>query len=142
VKAGSVIPVWPEMQYVGEKEIETLTYRIYPGDFESVQYEDKGEGLDYENGDYRWIYITCGWDDSKLVINRRIAGRYEPTYKMLKLEVVGFDEEPQNIRVDRQGAPLWFYDDGLLELTIDNFQRIEITRKPLPSDKTIMRRPW
>jgi len=56
--------------------------------------------------------------------------------------VVGFDEEPQQIRVDRQGAPLWFYDDGLLELTIDSFNRVEITRKPLPTDKTIMRRPW
>ena len=142
VKAGAVIPVWPEMQYVGEKEVETLIYRVYPGDFETVQYEDRGEGLDYEQGDYRWIYITCGWDDSKLIINRRIAGRYEPSYKSLKLEVVGFDEEPQQIRVDRQGAPLWFYDDGLLELTIDAFKRVEITRKPLPTDKTIMRRPW
>lgn len=142
VRAGAVIPVWPEMQYVGENEVETLVYRVFPGDFETVQYEDKGEGLDYEKGDYRWIYITCGWDDSKLIISRRVAGRYEPPYKTLKLEVVGFDEEPQNIRVDRQGAPLWFYDDGLLELTIDNFQRIEITRKAQPTDKTIMRRPW
>jgi alpha-glucosidase len=142
VRAGAVLPLWPEMNYVGEKAVETLVYRVYPGEFETVQYEDKGEGFDYENGDYRWIYITCGWDDSKLIINRRVAGRYEPLYKSIKLEVVGFDEEPMQVRVDRQGAPLWFYDDGLLELNIDTFQRIEILRKPLPSDKTIMRRPW
>jgi alpha-glucosidase len=142
VRAGAVLPLWPEMNYVGEKAIETLAYRVYPGDFETVQYEDKGDGFEYENGDYRWIYITCGWDDSKLIINRRVAGRYEAPYKSMKLEVVGFDEEPMQVRVDRQGAPLWFYDDGLLELNIDTFQRIEIMRKPLPTDKTIMRRPW
>jgi alpha-glucosidase len=142
VRAGAVIPVLPEMQYVGEQEVETLVYRVYPGDFETTQYEDKGEGLEYQEGDYRWIYITCSWDESKLLINRRIAGRFDPPYKALKLEVVGFDEEPLNVRVDRQGAPLWFYDDGLLELNIDTFQRIEIMRKSLPTDKTLVRRPW
>jgi len=142
VRAGTVLPLWPEMHYIGEKEVETLVYRVFPGEFETVQYEDKGEGLDYQNGDYRWIYISCAWDESKLIINRRIAGRYTPSYKNIRLEVVGFDEEPLQVRVDRQGAPLWFYDDGLLELNVNSFQRIEIMRKSLPTDKTIMRRPW
>jgi len=142
VRAGAVIPCWPEMQFTGEREIETLLYRVYPGDFETVLYEDRGEGFEYEKGDYRWVYITCEWDDSKFVIDRRIAGRYVPVYKNLKLEILGFDEEPLKVRIDRQGAPLWFYDDGLLELTIDNFQRMEITRKSLPTDRTVVRRPW
>jgi hypothetical protein len=30
----------------------------------------------------------------------------------------------------------------LLELTIDNFQQIEVIRRPQPSDRTIVRRPW
>jgi alpha-glucosidase len=142
VRAGAVLPMWPEMQFTTEYAPESLTLRVYPGDFETVLYEDSGEGLDYERGDYRWIYITAGWEDSRFVINRRTAGRYTPPYKMIRLEVVGFDEEPTEVRVDRQGAPLWFYDDGLLELTIDNFSRIEILRKILPSDRTILRRPW
>jgi alpha-glucosidase len=142
VRAGAVLPLWQEMNYVDEKPLATLVYRAYPGDFETVQYEDKGEGLDYQKGDYRWIYITCAWDDNKLIINRRVAGRYEPLYKSLKLEVVGFDQEPTQIRVDRQGAPLWFFDDGLLELNIDTFQRIEIMGQPSPTDKTVARRPW
>jgi alpha-glucosidase len=142
VRAGAVLPCWPEMQYVGEKPIETLTYRVYPGNFETVLYEDLGEGLEYLHGDYRWLYLSCAWEDSLLVINRRIAGRYEAPYTHIKLEILGFDEEPQRVRIDRQGAPLWFYDDGLLELTIDNFQRVEVLRKPLPTDRTIVRRPW
>ncbi len=142
VRAGAVIPLWPEMQYVNPDAVEALTYRVYPGVYESVLYEDEGEGMDYEDGAYRWVYITCEWDESKLIINRRVAGRYEPTYKMLRLEVVGFDEEPMQVRVDRQSAPLWYYDDDLLEVTIDTFQRLEIIRRPLPTDRTILHRPW
>jgi alpha-glucosidase len=142
VRAGAVLPVLPEMQYTSEKTLDTLTLRVYPGHFETVLYEDKGEGLDYEQGQYRWVYVTCAWEESRLTINRRVAGRYEPGYSKIKLEVIGFDEKPMEVRADRQGAPLWFYDDGLLELTVDAFSRIEIRRKPLPTDRTILRRPW
>lgn len=142
VRAGAVIPMWPEKQFTTERLEENLILRIYPGDFETVLYEDSGEGLEYERGDYRWVYITAGWEDSRFIVNRRVAGRYIPRYKMMRLEVVGFEEEPTEVRVDRQGAPLWFYDDGLLELTIDNFNRVEILRKILPTDRTLLRRPW
>ncbi len=142
VRAGAVLPHWPEMTSTSEKEVETLVYRVYPGEFETVLYEDRGEGLDYEKGDYRWIYVSAGWEENRFIINRRIAGQYTPSYRDIKLEVIGFDDEPVRVRVDRQGAPLWFYDDGLLELTIDDFQRVEITRKSLPTDATVMRRPW
>lgn len=142
VRAGAVLPLWPEMQYVNPQAVEALVYRVYPGAFETVLYEDEGEGTGYTRGDYRWIYITCGWDESKLVIDRRSAGRYVPPYKTLRLEVVGFEEEPLHIRVDRQSAPLWYYDDDLLEVTVDDFQRVEITRQPLPGDRTLVHRPW
>lgn len=142
VRGGAVLPHWPEMRFVGEQEVQTLIYRVYPGEFETVLYEDAGEGMMYEDGDYRWLYITVGWDEGRLIIDRRVAGRYSPPYQNMKVEVVGFDEEPLRVRIDRQGAPLWFYDDGMLELTTESFQRIEITRKILPGDRTVMRRPW
>lgn len=142
VRAGAVLPMWPEMQYVNPQAVQALLYRVYPGEFETVLYEDDGDGFAYRDGEYRWVYITCGWEESRLVINRRAAGRYEPPYKSLRLEVVGFDEEPLQVRVDRQSAPLWFYDDDILEVTIDDFQRVEIYRQPLPTDKTIAHRPW
>jgi alpha-glucosidase len=142
VRAGAVLPLWPEMPYVQEPTSDMLVMRVYPGDFETVLYEDKGEGLEYQHGDYRWVYVTCAWEESRLVIDRRVAGKYEPHYAKIKLEVVGFDEEPAEVRVDRQGAPLWFYDDELLELTVDPFKRVEIRRKALPTDRTIARRPW
>jgi alpha-glucosidase len=142
IRAGAALPLWPEIQYVGEKSSDTLTLRIFPGEFETVLYEDKGEGLDYERGDYRWVYVTSSRDGDKLVIDRRVAGSYEPSYKMIRLEVVGFDEEPAEVRVDRQGAPLWFYDDDVLELTVEPFKTVEIMRKPTTSDRTMLRKTW
>jgi alpha-glucosidase len=142
IRAGAALPMWPEMQYAGEKTVETLVMRIYPGEFETIMYEDAGEGLGYQQGDYRWVYVSTAWDDDKLIINRRVAGGYEPSYKAIRLEVVGFDEEPAEVRVDRHGAPLWFYDDDMLELTVEPFRMIEITRKPTTSERTLMRKTW
>jgi len=142
VRAGSVLPMWPEMQYVDVNAVQTLTLRIYPGDTETTLYEDAGEGLGYEDGDYRWVYIACERDGDKLIINRRTAGRYEPPYQSIKLEVVGLNREPSEVRVDRQGAPVWFYDADILELTVDTFRRVEITIPPVsPHEATLPHRP-
>jgi alpha-glucosidase len=142
IKAGSMLPQWPEMNYVGETEIEQMTYRVYPGEAETTLYEDDGISMRHTEGDYRWVYVTCGWEDETFIISRRTAGRYEPTYKSIRLEIVGLSDEPQSIRVDRKGAPLWFYEDGILELTLNSFNRIEIVQKPTTADRTILHRPW
>ena len=56
VKEGSIIPMQPEMQYVGEKPVDEITLDVYPtledGDFHFVMYEDDGETQDYQNGAY------------------------------------------------------------------------------------------
>ena len=44
VRAGSIVPMGPEMQYVGEKSWDQLELRVYPGaDGEFVLYEDEGK---------------------------------------------------------------------------------------------------
>lgn len=142
VKAGAVLPLWPSMDYTLQRPIDELLYRVYPGDFENILYEDRGEGLEYEQGDYRWVYITCEQQDGHLFINRRTAGRYVPDYRHIRVEVVGLKRQPVQIRIDRQSAPVWFYDEGLLEMKIDSFQQIHIISESAPSDETLLRRPW
>jgi alpha-glucosidase len=142
VRAGAVLPMWPEMQYVDVDAVQTLTLRVYPGEYETTLYEDAGEGLDYEDGDYRWVYVACERDGDKLIINRRTAGRYEPPYQSIKLEVMGLNREPSEVRVDRQGAPVWFYEGDILELTVDTFRRVEIMIPPVsPHEATLPHRP-
>src|SRR5581483_5410711 len=44
-RAGSVIPIWPVQQYVGQKSIDELHLRIYAGNGEVTLYEDAGENM-------------------------------------------------------------------------------------------------
>ena len=62
VRAGSILPLGPEMQYVGEKAWDNLEIRVYPGANGSFTlYEDEGDTYNYEKG----IYSTIGfqWND-------------------------------------------------------------------------------
>jgi alpha-D-xyloside xylohydrolase len=63
VKAGSIIPVGPEVQYAAEKNWETLELRIYPGaDAEFILYEDETDNYNYEKGMYSVIRMK--WNDA------------------------------------------------------------------------------
>lgn len=75
VRAGSVVPVGPDVQYSGEKAWDNLTVCIYPGaDGNFTLYEDEFDNYNYEKGAYTEIPMT--WDDSKrtLTIGSRKGG--------------------------------------------------------------------
>lgn len=62
VKAGSIIPFGPDVQYVKEKTWDDIEIRIYPGaDAKFVFYEDEGDNYNYENGAYTEIEFS--WND-------------------------------------------------------------------------------
>ncbi len=62
VRAGSILPLGPEMQYVGEKAWDNLELRVYPGaDASFTLYEDEGDNYNYERGQYTTIQIL--WND-------------------------------------------------------------------------------
>jgi alpha-D-xyloside xylohydrolase len=64
VKAGSVIPIAPAVQYAEEKKWDNLEIRIYPGaNGKFVLYEDEHDNYNYERGVYSTI--TFEWDDAK-----------------------------------------------------------------------------
>ena len=64
VRAGSILPLGPEMQYVGEKTWTDLELRIYPGaNGTFTLYEDEGDNYNYEKGQYAIIIFL--WNDSK-----------------------------------------------------------------------------
>ena len=64
IKAGSILPFGPEVQYSTEKNWDNLEIRIYPGaDGSFILYEDENENYNYENGAYSTIRFD--WDDAK-----------------------------------------------------------------------------
>ena len=72
IKAGSIIPFGPQVQYATEKKWDNLEIRVYPGaNGEFTLYEDENDNYNYEKGVYSTISFT--WNDAKksLTINDR-----------------------------------------------------------------------
>jgi alpha-D-xyloside xylohydrolase len=72
VKAGSIIPVGPGVQYATEKKWDDLEIRVYEGaNCEFTLYEDENDNYNYEKGMYSTIAFS--WNNSKkaLTINKR-----------------------------------------------------------------------
>ena len=68
VKAGSIVPMGPTMEYATEKPGNDIELRIYPGaNGEFTLYEDENDNYNYEKG--RFATIKLSWNDK----NRRLT---------------------------------------------------------------------
>lgn len=68
VKAGSILPFGPEVQYSTEKPWNHLEIRIYPGaNGVFTLYEDEGDNYNYEKGQFS--EITFEWNDAQRTLN-------------------------------------------------------------------------
>ena len=88
IRAGSILPLGPEMQYVGEKAWDNLEIRVYPGaDGDFTLYEDEGDGYNYEKGIY--TTITFHWNNKSrtLTIGNR-KGEYPGMLKTRRFTIV------------------------------------------------------
>ncbi len=72
VKAESIIPFGPDVQYATEKKWDNLTIKIYPGkDADFVLYEDEFDNYNYEKGDYSEIPFHWNENSKTLTIDPR-----------------------------------------------------------------------
>jgi alpha-D-xyloside xylohydrolase len=64
IRAGSIVPMGPEMQWSTEKPVDPIELRIYRGaDGEFTLYEDENDNYNYEKGAF--ATISFRWDDQK-----------------------------------------------------------------------------
>jgi alpha-D-xyloside xylohydrolase len=97
VRAGSILPLGPEMQYVGEKAWDNLEIRVYPdADGSFTLYEDEGDNYNYEKGAY--TTITFQWNDRtrKLTIGQR-QGSYPGMLQTRQFTIVMPDGQKQTV---------------------------------------------
>ncbi|MBR1548602.1 MAG: DUF5110 domain-containing protein [Prevotella sp.] len=102
VRAGSIVPLGPEEQYVGEKAWDNLELRVYPGaDGQFTLYEDEGDNYNYEKG--RYTTITMTWNNARrtLVIGER-SGQYDGMLAKRQFTIVLPDGTSQTINYDGQ----------------------------------------
>jgi alpha-D-xyloside xylohydrolase len=67
VRAGSILPMGPDIEYSTEKPADPIELRVYPGaDGDFTLYEDENDNYDYEKGAH--ATIPFHWDDAKRVL--------------------------------------------------------------------------
>ena len=99
VRAGSILPLGPEMQYVGEKSWENLEVRVYPGaDGRFTLYEDEGDNYNYERGQY--AEIDFQWNDrSRSLVIKSRKGEYPGMLQQRRFTIVLPGQSVQEGRV-------------------------------------------
>lgn len=91
VRAGSVLPMGPAVQYVSEIADPQIELRVYPGaDGTYTYYEDAGDGWGYERGEYALTHMR--WNDAAgtLTIGRR-QGRFPGMRQQRRFQVIVVD---------------------------------------------------
>ena len=98
VKAGSILPMGPQVQYSDEKPWDNLELRIYPGqDGKFTLYEDEGDNYNYEKGDFSEIQFSWNDKENTLTIHQR-KGEYKGMLKKRNFRIVigaKGDKEPK-----------------------------------------------
>ena len=103
VRGGAIIPKGPEMNYVGEKATDPVTFEIYPDSQAKAQvslYEDDGVSPEYRDGAWRRTVVT--YQSSQINVSAP-AGSYQPGARQFVFEV--HPSLPGT-------APVQFPDDG------------------------------
>jgi alpha-glucosidase len=131
VKAGSVIPESPLMQYVGEYEVDELIFQIYYSDYEvnSFYYEDHDDTFAFEQNIYLEKKYVVNGDQRSMTINQTIEGLFTPRYETYDLKIIGLPFAPSKVLIDGREFTDNLELDDLKRLRIKSsksFKRIEI----------------
>ena len=92
VRAGSILPLGPVMQYTSEKPADPIELRVYRGtDGAFTLYEDQGDNYNYEKGALTTIPLTWNEWAGTLTIGAR-RGKFPGMLKARTFRVVFVDE--------------------------------------------------
>jgi alpha-glucosidase len=94
---GACIPMYPVMQYTGERPVEVLDLHVfYTKKVElSELYEDAGEGYSHLQHNYALTrFKTNGTKNNMFKITRQIEGAFQLTYHSIRLIVNGLEFKP------------------------------------------------
>ncbi len=104
IRAGSILPLGPEMQWSTEKPEDPIELRVYPGaDGDFTLYEDENDNYNYEKGVYAIIPIH--WDDANhvLTIGDR-KGQFPGMLQTRTFQIV-FSKENHGVGIEPTDQP-------------------------------------
>jgi len=115
VRAGSIIPTGPQIQYTSEKPADPLTLFVFTGSDGSFSlYEDEGINNNYENGAFTLIPISYKEAERTLILGKRegtFAGMLQTrTFNVVRISkdrpfILDFDAAPDTV-VEYNGQEL------------------------------------
>ncbi|GHE23259.1 glycoside hydrolase family 31 protein [Sphingobacterium griseoflavum] len=102
VRAGSVIPTYPVMQYTGERNIDALRLNIYYslGRQDSDVYIDHGDTFAYEQSVYSEKHFIVEGKKDSLTISQNQEGLYNERFDTYKIYFIGLPFAVNKIEVD------------------------------------------
>ena len=87
IKAGSIIPTYEVVQYVGEKPYNKLGLLVTPGEGVYEHFQDNGEDYAYKNGIYNLYQFTT---DANGELKTEMLHEEYPVYEEITVEKLGF----------------------------------------------------
>jgi alpha-glucosidase len=107
VRAGAIIPTWPEMKYVGEKPADPITFNIYldeSGSASATLYEDDGVSPAYKQGSFRRTTVKVRQGAAGYVVTKSAPeGQYQPTGRSLSFAVKSLDRASRVVTIVDDG---------------------------------------
>ena len=110
IRQGAIIPMYPDMNYVGEKPADVLTLDLYPyGNTSFNLYEDDGLTRDYKKGEFACTLISVsspkGEKGTITVDIAKAKGDYKGRYQeRTYLLDVRSESSPSNVTVAGKAA--------------------------------------
>ncbi|WP_069661032.1 glycoside hydrolase family 31 protein [Arcticibacter eurypsychrophilus] len=131
VKAGSVIPEWPVMQYVNEIDLDEIKFQVYFSSYEvnSFYYEDHGDTFAYEQDIYTEKKFVVKGDASSCSIRQFSEGLYTPRYETYDIKFIGLPFLPTRVIIDGREQKVELEFDALKRVRIKankNFKEIQV----------------
>ena len=124
VRSGAIIPMGPEMNYVGEKRVDPLTFEIYADEKRgaaTVLYEDDGTSPAYQRGVFRrtGVRVTQAGRSYQIALDAPV-GSYQPGARSFLFRIKpgtivrGVMLDGKELRLLKEGAAGngWFNEAG------------------------------
>ncbi len=111
IKAGSIIPCGPEIQYTAEKLSDPIRIFVYTGANGSFNlYEDENVNYNYENGKYTIIPLSYDENKKELEIGKR-QGFFDGMFEKRTFEIIFISKQnPQGLDFEKKPHSTITYD--------------------------------
>ncbi|MDX6290000.1 MAG: alpha-glucosidase, partial [Blastocatellia bacterium] len=109
VRGGAIIPLGPEMNYVGEKPFDPITFAIYPdrsGSASTTLYEDDGLSPAYKQGAYRRTTLNVSRGAKSFVVGIGAPlGQFTPGTRKFGFIIKSAGANPKTLMTTDDGKP-------------------------------------